>query len=111
MNAKLLWGLLAAVATQPLLAGEVARQPRPGVPAEYVSPGASGSIGSSSRTQSYEIYGGQALPESGYGQQSHSYGSSSVEQRGSIRQSTEYPGGYSVERYPGQSTQESQRQY
>ncbi|MEK1904677.1 MAG: hypothetical protein AAAB13_02780 [Pseudomonas sp.] len=99
---------LAAIIALPALAGEEVRRPIQAVPIEYVSPGASGSISSSSRSQNQNLYGGQALPE-GYGRQSQSYGSSSVQQSGGIRQSTEYPGGYEVQRYPGQNSYEVQR--
>ncbi|MGL4315930.1 MAG: hypothetical protein ACRCTL_04890 [Pseudomonas sp.] len=101
--------ILVAGVALPALADEVVRRPIQAVPIEYVSPGASGSVSSSSRSQSYDLYGGQAVPGQGYGQQSQSYGSSSVQQRGGIRQSTEYPGGYEVQRYPGQNSYDVQR--
>lgn len=101
--------ILTAVLAVPVQADEVVRRPIQAVPIEYVSPGASGSISSSSRSQNYDLYGGQAVPGQGYGQQSQSYGNSSVQQRGSIRQSTEYPGGFEVQRYPGQDSYEVQR--
>ncbi|MBB2494831.1 hypothetical protein [Aquipseudomonas ullengensis] len=104
---RLLIGL-AAITALPVMAGEVVRRPLQAVPIEYVSPGASGSVSSSSRSQIQNLYGGQALPE-GYGRQSQSSGSSSVQQSGGIRQSTEYPGGYEVQRYPGQNSYEVQR--
>ncbi|WP_394561206.1 hypothetical protein [Aquipseudomonas alcaligenes] len=88
------------------LAGEPVRQP---IPIEYVSPGASGSVSSSSRSQSYDVYGGHAVPSQGYGREIQIQGGSSVRQSGSIRQSIEYPGGIEVQRYPGQSDYELQR--
>lgn len=73
------------------------------IPKAYVSPGASGSIDSSERYRQYDIYGGQAVPrDSG----SSHYESQRFETRGGIRQTTEYPGGHEVQRYPGQSTQQ-----
>lgn len=77
------------------------------VPVEYVSPGASGSIGVSSSSQSYDAYG---VPSEYGSTQSHSYGGSSVQQGGGIRQSVKYPGGLEVQRYPGQTQYEEQRQ-
>ncbi|HSC82277.1 MAG TPA: hypothetical protein VLC30_01550 [Pseudomonas sp.] len=109
MAALRLWILLAGVVGLPVMAGEVVRQPIQTVPIEYVSPGAYGSVSSSSRSQGYDLSGGRAVPGQGYGRQSQSYGNSSVQQRGGIRQSTEYPGGYEVQRYPGQGSYEVQR--
>jgi hypothetical protein len=92
----------AALADQPM-------QHRP-IPIEYVSPGASGSVSSSSRSQSYDVYGGHVMPSQGYGgNQVQIRGSTSVRQSGGIRQSTEYPGGIEVQRYPGQGSYEVQR--
>lgn len=101
--------ILLALLAVPVMADEVVRRPIQPVPIEYVSPGASGSISSSTRSEGYDLYGGQAIPGQGYGRQSQSYGSSSVQQRGSIRQSTEYPNGYEVQRYPAQNSYEVQR--
>lgn len=107
MNVQCGLMILVTMVALPALADEVVRRPIQAVPIEYVSPGASGSVSSSSRSQRYDLYGGQAVPS--YGQQSQSYGSLSVQQRGGIRQSTEYPGGYEVQRYPGQSGYDVQR--
>jgi len=83
---------------------------RQSIPIEYVSPGASGSISSSSRSQSYDVYGGHAIPSQGYGSREvQIQGGASVRQSGGIRQSIEYPGGVEVQRYPGQSSYEVQR--
>jgi hypothetical protein len=80
------------------------------IPVEYISPGASGSVSSSSRSQSYDIYGGHAVPSQGYGRQVEIIqGGSSVRQGGGIRQSIEYPGGLEVQRHPGQHGYEVQR--
>jgi hypothetical protein len=92
----------AALADQPM-------QHRP-IPIEYVSPGASGSVSSSSRSQSYDAYGGHAVPSQGYGSREiQIQGSSSVQQSGGIRQSIEYPGGVEIQRYPRQGSYEVQR--
>lgn len=79
------------------------------IPKDYISPGASGSIGSSQQVERYDLYGGQRLPTDGLHQNQSSYGSQSVESRGTIRQSIEYPGGHEVQQYPGQSTESYER--
>lgn len=78
------------------------------IPKAYVSPGASGSIDGYQRQQQYDIIGGQAIPRGGSRIQIIE-GSQQFETRGGIRQSTEYPGGYEVQRYPGQGIQYQQR--
>ena len=99
--------LLAALPSWTALADQPVHRP---IPIQYVSPGASGGVESSSRSQSYDIYGGHAVPSQGYGRnQVEIHGSSSVRHGGSIRQSTEYPGGIEVQRHPGQSDYELQR--
>ena len=93
--------LLGVLPSGLALAAEPVRQP---IPIEYVSPGASGSIGSSSRSQNYDVYGGHAVPSQGYGgREVQIQGGFSARQSGGIRQSIEYPGGIEVQRYPGQS--------
>ena len=100
--------LLAALCGSQVLANEPPRS-RP-VPIEYVSPGASGSVRGSSYSQRHDLYGGHAVPIQGYGaREVQIHGGSSVRQSGGIRQSTEYPGGIEVQRYPGQSGYEVQR--
>ncbi|MDD0842798.1 hypothetical protein [Pseudomonas sp. Gutcm_11s] len=98
--------LLSVLLSGLAMAGEPARQP---IPIEYVSPGASGSVSSSSRSQSYDVYGGHAVPGQGYGREVQIQGGSSVRQSGGIRQSIEYPSGIEVQRYPGSSDYEIQR--
>ena len=94
----LLFGVCLVV---PALAAEpVPRKPQV-IPVYSVSPGASGSVSSSARSQRYEIIGGRAVPEGQYGSRS---GSSSVQQQGGIRQSIEYPDGRRVELQPGQGS-------
>ena len=99
--------LLAATLSSVALGDEPVRR---SIPIEYVSPGASGSVSSSSRSQSYDVYGGHAVPSQGYGRQVEIIqGGSSVRQNGGIRQSIEYPGGIEVQQYPGQNSYEVQR--
>lgn len=80
------------------------------IPKTYISPGASGSIGSSQTFESHNLYDGQRLPQvpQRYEQR---YDSQSVETRGAIRQTIEYPNGYRVQQYPGQSSEYQQRQH
>ncbi|WP_296270833.1 hypothetical protein [Pseudomonas sp. UBA6323] len=78
------------------------------IPKSYVSPGASGSVSGSSSYQQHNLYGGQRLPHASV-RQENSYGSQSIETRGGIRQSTEYPGGLIIERQPGSGSYQQQR--
>jgi hypothetical protein len=102
-------GLLGVLAVSPLYAEQQAEQTIRVIPKTYISPGASGSIGSSQQFESYNLYGGQRSPGDGIRQQQSHYGSQSVESRGGIQQSIEYPNGYRVQQYPGQSTEYYQR--
>lgn len=90
-------------------AGEAVRRPIQSVPIEYVSPGSSGSVDSSSSSQRYDVYGGYRVPSDRSSTRSHSYGSSQVQQHGGIRQTIVYPNGHEVQRYPGQNSYEIQR--
>ncbi|MFT0621865.1 hypothetical protein ACMHYQ_04290 [Ectopseudomonas guguanensis] len=78
------------------------------IPKTYVSPGASGSVSGSSSYEQHKLYGGQRLPQGSMRQESR-YGSQSIETRGGIRQSTEYPGGLIIERQPGSGSYQQQR--
>ncbi|XLY86972.1 hypothetical protein ACK8QS_15535 [Ectopseudomonas mendocina] len=78
------------------------------IPKTYVSPGASGSISGSSSYEQHNLYGGQRLPQGSVRQESR-YGSQSIETRGGIRQSTEYPGGLIIERQPGSGSYQQRR--
>ncbi|WP_157883325.1 hypothetical protein [Pseudomonas sp. ATCC 13867] len=95
--------LAAPVLAQQQFPGEQPRYPRqsssqtqwqpspPTIQRIYVSPGASGSVNSSSSWQRYDGYGGVQVPR-GYGE-SHS-GTVIIDQSGGgIRQSVEYPNG------------------
>lgn len=102
-----LLGLLLVV---PLHAEQQAPQMLQVIPKTYISPGASGSIGGSQHYEQHNLYGGQRLPGDGTLRRFESHSSSqSVESRGAIRQSIEYPGGYEVQTLPGQSSQQYQR--
>ncbi|HBX56113.1 hypothetical protein [Pseudomonas sp. UBA2684] len=99
-----LLGLLSALqawAAEPQAAPPTIRL----IPQAYVSPGASGSIGTSQRYERHDLYGGQRLPDHlGSTREQSQYGSQSLETRGGIRQSIEYPGGYEVQQSPGQGS-------
>lgn len=72
------------------------------MPALAAEPAVPGSIETYQRSQSYDIQGGYGLPSAAANHDSSSYGSS-TQQRGAIRQSTEYPGGLVIERVPAES--------
>lgn len=96
----------ASVMAMPTLAADpVARA----IPKVFLSPGATGSIETYQRSQGYDIQGGYAVPSAAAGHASSSYGGSTQQQRGALRQSTEYPGGLEVERVPGQSRYQENR--
>ena len=100
----------AAALAAPVYADSQAPQAIRVIPITTISPGASGSIGGSQHYEQHNLYGGQRLPGDGTLRRFESHSSSqSVESRGAIRQSIEYPGGYEVQTLPGQSSQQYQR--
>jgi hypothetical protein len=102
--------LLCLLLVAPLYAEQQAPQPILVIPKTYISPGASGSIGSSRHHEQHNLYGGQRLPGDGTLRRFESHSSSqSVENRGAVRQSIEYPAGYEVQTLPGSSSQQYQR--
>lgn len=102
--------LLGLLLVAPLHAEQQAPQTLRVIPITTISPGASGSIGGSQHYEQHNLYGGQRLPGDGTLRRFESHSSSqSVESRGAIRQSTEYPGGYEVQTLPGNSSQQYQR--
>ncbi|MDN6859720.1 hypothetical protein QO207_24300 [Pseudomonas sp. CAN2814] len=67
------------------------QQSPPAVQRIYISPGASGSVGTSSNWQTYDGYGGTQVPR-GYGETRS--GTVIIDQgSGGVRQSIEYPNG------------------
>jgi hypothetical protein len=70
------------------------------IPKTYVSPGASGSIGGYQQYEQRQWINGRPLPDLNR-RESIQSGDYQFQQRGGIRQSTEYPGGLRIERYPG----------
>ncbi|GAC1032309.1 hypothetical protein thsps21_31370 [Pseudomonas sp. No.21] len=75
------------------------------IPKAYVSPGASGSVDTYESSQRYDVYGGQRVPSDINSTRSSSgYSSQDIQQRGGIRQTTEYPNGLIIERVPGRGT-------
>lgn len=101
--------LIALLGAGLAFAGEPPRRANQPIPIEYVSPGASGSVDSSSRSQRYDVYGGYPVPSDRSSTRSHSYGSSQMQQNGGVRQTIVYPNGREVQRYPGQNSYEIQR--
>ncbi|MBD9654519.1 hypothetical protein IB239_06820 [Pseudomonas sp. PDM12] len=110
MKALISLTLALAVLSGGALADERAPQTIRVIPKAYVSPGASGSVDTYERQERYNLYGGQRIPQ-GIDSRRYESGqrSSTFETRGGIRQSTEYPNGYEVQRYPGQDTQQYQQ--
>ena len=103
--------LLVTCFAGPVLAAEPVPRVSPGIPVYSVSPGASGSVSSSARSQRYEVIDGRTVPEGGYSSQYGSRsGSFSVQQRGGIRQSIEYPGGQRIELQSGQGSYQVEQQ-
>ncbi len=100
--------LLGVLLVTPLYAELQAPQTLRVIPKTSISPGASGSIGSSQTIESHSLYGGQRLPD-GLQRHEQRYGSQSQETRGAIKQTIEYPNGYRVQQYPGQSTESFER--
>jgi len=101
---------LAVLAGNAAVADERAPQTIRVIPKAYVSPGASGSVDTYERQESYNLYGGQRIPQGIDSRRYESGGSrSTFETRGGIRQSTEYPNGYEVQRYPGQGIEQYER--
>ena len=88
----------------PTLAAEALKRQLPVIERYSVSPGASGSISSSSRSQSYEVAPVPGLPNGVSTRSTTLYGGSTLQQSGGIRQNTEYPKGLRV---PQQSVQGS----
>lgn len=94
---------IATLALPTLAAEPLKRQPQ-AIERYSVSPGASGSISSSSRSQGYEVAPVPGLPNGVSTRSTTVYGGSTLQQTGGIRQSTEYPNGLRV---PQQSVQGS----
>lgn len=96
------WVVMAALSAGAGAQAEPTQPPRQiiVIPKTYVSPGASGSIGGYQQYEQRRLLNGQPLPEL-QRRESIRSGDSQFQQRGGIRQSTEYPGGLRIERYPG----------
>lgn len=105
-------GLLAlsAFVASAAFAYESADEQRPApIPRIYISPGASGSIGTSSRHESYDNYGGYRVPSGGYMHERSYQGSGSSHTRGNVTQRIEYPGIGEFQDQPGSRTIEINR--
>lgn len=101
--------LVLALVAAPVWAGQpTQQQPIRAIPKSYVSPGASGSVGTSEHYERHDLYGGQRLPDTPT-RQSNQYGNQSIETRGGIRQTIEYPGGHVIERSPGSGSYQRER--
>lgn len=96
--------IFSALLALPAVAAEPLNQPAAGIPVFSVSPGASGSIGSSSRSINRDVQLLPGVPSGVSTRSSQVSGQSSVQQSGGLRQSIEYPNG---RRVPQQSVQHS----
>ena len=97
----------AAVVLLSLLVAGLAQAERPEprrqiivIPKTYVSPGAAGSIGGYQHHEQRQLINGRPVPGLNRRETLES-GDYRFQQRGGIRQSTEYPGGLRIERIPG----------
>lgn len=97
-----LWLIFSALLALPAWAAEPLKRPYQSIPVYSVSPGAAGSISSSTRSQRQDVSPVPGLPGGVSTRSSTVYGSSGVRQAG-IRQSVEYPNGMRV---PQQSVQD-----
>lgn len=100
---KYLVSVFSLLLMAPLYADQQTPQTLRVIPKTYISPGASGSIGTSQTIERHNLYGGQRVPD-GVRHEQHHFGTQSLESRGTIKQSIEYPGGSRVQQYPGQSS-------
>ena len=101
---KYLGVVFSALIALPTLAAEPLQRQLPVIERYSVSPGASGSISSSSRRQSQAVAPVPGVPNGVSTRSSTLYGGSRLQQSGGIRQSIEYPNGLRV---PQQSVQGS----
>jgi hypothetical protein len=95
--------IFSALLALPSLAAESRNQPSASIPVFSVSPGASGSVSSSSRSINRDAQLVPGVPGGVTTRSSRVSGQSSVQQTGGIRQSIEYPNG---RRVPQQSVQD-----
>lgn len=106
---KLVMQISIAAMALPALAAEPLKRQMPVIERYSVSPGATGSISNSSRSQGYDVAPVPGLPN---GVTTHSttvYGGSTLQQSGGIRQSTEYPNGMRVPQESRQGNYSYQR--
>ncbi|RJG11092.1 hypothetical protein D3879_15610 [Pseudomonas cavernicola] len=101
---------LSAFVASAAFAYESADEQRPApITRIYISPGASGSIGTSSRYERYDNYGGYRVPSGGYRNERSFQGSGSSQTRGNVIQSIEYLGIGEFQDQPGSRTIEINR--
>jgi hypothetical protein len=94
--------MFAALFALPVSAAERLLQQTPSIEVYQLSPGASGSINSSSSSQRYDVPQVPGIPEGISTRSTSTFGSSAVQQSGGIRQSIEYPNGRIVPQQPRQ---------
>lgn len=99
----------SALFVLPSVAAEPVQRQSPAISVHSVSPGASGSISSSSRSQRDYRQPIAGLPAGVSTRSTTAYGGSSVQQSGGIRQSVEYPNGLRVPQSSGDQVYWQQR--
>ncbi len=102
--------ILSVGLTLPTWAAEPTNRHRQSIPVFSVSPGASGSVGSSSSSISRDVQQVPGVPNGASSRRSTVSGSSSVRQTGGLRQSVEYPDGRRVQQPSVQGRFEQQRE-
>ncbi|MBX9914569.1 MAG: hypothetical protein K2Y25_11800 [Pseudomonadaceae bacterium] len=102
--------ILSVGLTLPARATEPNNRPTQNIPIFSVSPGASGSVGSSSNSISRDVQQVPGVPSGVSSRRSTVSGSSSVRQSGGLRQSVEYPDGRRVQQPSVQDSFEQQRE-
>jgi hypothetical protein len=101
--------LSLALLALPALAAEPQTRSYQGIPVYSLSPGASGSISGSARSQRQDVPPVPGLPKAPTTRTSTVYGSSGVQQSGGLRQSLEYPNGMRVPQPSVQRSYQLQR--
>ena len=80
------------------------------IPKTYISPGASGSVGGYQQYERHQLINGQRVPTLNSRERIQT-NDSQIQQWGGMRQSTEYPGGLRIQRFPGNSSSGSQERH
>lgn len=93
--------LMSSTLLAPFVAAQAETQNMQPIERVYVSPGASGSIETSSSQQRYDVYNGTRVPSDVSRAQVYRHSNEQIQTSGGLRQSTEHPDGRVVEQTPG----------